>query len=109
MQKQINNKSFEGQTIYSGMDVHKKNWKVTILCGNIEHKQFNQNPDPEILANYLNRNFPGATYKAVYEAGFAGFGACRKLIELGVDCKVIHPADVPTSQRKVPKDRCRRQ
>lgn len=100
MQKQINNKSFEGQTIYSGMDIHKKNWKVTILCGNIEHKQFNQNPDPEILANYLNRNFPGATYKAVYEAGFAGFGACRKLIELGVDCKVIHPADVPTTEKE---------
>lgn len=100
MQKQINEKSFEGQTIYAGMDVHLKNWKVTILCGEMEHKQFNQNPSAEILANYLKRNFPGASYKAVYEAGFCGFGPCRKLRELGVDCMVIHPADVPTTQNE---------
>lgn len=59
-----------------------------------------QNPDPVVLSNYLNRNYPGGVYKAVYEAGFSGFTSCRQLRELGVDCMVIHPADVPTSQKE---------
>jgi transposase len=59
-----------------------------------------QNPDPDLLASYLIRNFPGGSYHAVYEAGFSGFESCRRLRQLGVDCVVIHPADVPTSQKE---------
>jgi transposase len=59
-----------------------------------------QNPDPDILASYLKRNFPGADYKAVYEAGFNGFYSCRRLRELGINCNVIHAADVPTRQKE---------
>ncbi len=59
-----------------------------------------QNPSPGLLASYMHRNFPGGKYKAVYEAGFSGFESCRKLQKLGVDCIMIHPADVPTSQKE---------
>jgi transposase len=59
-----------------------------------------QNPDPELLASYLKRNFPGGEFHAVYEAGFSGFGACRKLRELGINCLVVHPSDVPTSTKE---------
>jgi transposase len=100
MQRQVNYKLFEGQTIYTGIDYHLKNWRVTIYCGQIEHKQMTINPSPEILASYLKKNFPGAIYKAVYEAGFSGFIACRKLIELGIDCIVVHAADVPTTHKE---------
>jgi transposase len=65
-----------------------------------EHKSMNQDPYPEILANYLKRNFPGGIYNAVYEAGFNGFTSCRELTELGVNCMVIHPADVPSTQKE---------
>jgi transposase len=60
----------------------------------------NQNPDPDLLASYIKRNFPGGNYHAVYEAGFSGFKSCRRLKELGINCMVIHPADVPTSQKE---------
>lgn len=92
--------SFDGQSFYIGIDYHKKSWKVTILGEQYEHKTMSQNPDPEVLSDYLKRNFPGGDYYAVYEAGFSGFESCRRLRELGVDCKVIHPADVPTSQKE---------
>ena len=59
-----------------------------------------QNPDPDLLATYLHRNFPGGNYHAVYEAGFNGFESCRRLNQLGVNCIVIHAADVPTSQKE---------
>lgn len=95
----VNEKTFEGQSMYVGIDCHLKSWKVTILGDHYVHKTMSCNPSPEQLADYLKKNFPGAQYKAVYEAGFSGFGACRKLNKLGVECMVIHAADVPTSQK----------
>ncbi|MBC8320498.1 MAG: transposase [Bacteroidetes bacterium] len=73
---------------------------MTILGEQYEHKTMSQNPSPGLLASYMHRNFPGGKYKAVYEAGFSGFESCRKLQKLGVDCIMIHPADVPTSQKE---------
>ena len=34
MQNEIKNNLFEVQTIYAGIDVHNKNWKVTIYSAN---------------------------------------------------------------------------
>jgi len=73
---------------------------VTILGEQYEHKTMSQNPDPVLLAAYLKRNFPGGNYHSVHEAGFSGFESCRKLNQLGVNCIVIHPADMPTSQKE---------
>ncbi len=100
MRTQIAENSFKDQPLYVGIDYHKKSWKVSILGEQYEHKSMSTNPDPNQLASYLKRNFPGGTYHAVYEAGFCGFGACRKLNQLGINCIVIHPADVPTSQKE---------
>lgn len=96
----VNQKSFGGQTFYVGIDYHKKSWMVTILCEELEHKTMSYSPCPVKLAGYLNKNFPGGTFKAVYEAGFSGFSTCRKFRELGIDCIVIHAADVPTNQKE---------
>jgi len=100
METKVNKKLFEGQSIYVGIDCHKKNWTVTILGEEYEHKTMSQNPDPDILSSYLKRNFPGAEYQAVYEAGFNGFESCRKLREAGIKCFVANAADVPTSHKE---------
>lgn len=100
MQTKISENLFKDQSFYVGIDYHKKSWKVTILGEQYEHKTMSQNPEPEILANYLKRNFPGGTFHAVYEAGFSGFTSCRRLNQLGVNCIVMHPADVPTSEKE---------
>lgn len=100
MRTEITKDSFKDQSFYVGIDYHKKSWQVTILGEQYEHKTMSQNPDPELLAAYLKRNFPGGNYQAVYEAGFSGFESCRKLNQLGVNCMVIHAADVPTSQKE---------
>lgn len=100
MHRKGNENLFKDQSFYVGIDVHKKNWKVTILGEQYEHKSMNQNPNAKLLANYLIRNFPGGTYHAVYEAGFSGFKSCRELNKLGVNCIVINPADVPTTNKE---------
>lgn len=91
---------FTGQQIYVGMDVHRKNWSISIYTDQFEHKTFSQPPEVGVLVNYLKRNFPGAAYKTVYEAGFSGFWIHDRLQEHGVQCLVVNPADVPTKDKE---------
>lgn len=91
---------FTDEDIFIGIDIHKKNWTVSIYTKDFEHKTFSQNPDPKILVNYLHRNFPGANYHSVYEAGYCGFWIHDELKALGIESIVINPADVPTKDKE---------
>jgi len=84
MQTQKNKLDFTNQNVYVGFDVHKKSWKVSILMDQLYHKTFSQDPKPEILYDYLQRNFPGANYFTAYEAGFCGFWIHYALTSYGV-------------------------
>jgi transposase len=99
--EQIIRPDFTGQPFFIGIDTHKKSWKVSIFTEHLEHKTFTQPPDVDKLANYLRRNFPGGEYHVVYEAGFCGFWIHDSLNkEEGVDCIVVNPADVPTTDKE---------
>ena len=98
--EQYNRLDFTDQEIYIGLDVHKKNWTVSIFTEYFEHKTFSQNPDPKVLVNYLKRNFPAASYHSVYEAGYCGFWIHEALLEAGIHNIVINPADVPTKDKE---------
>ena len=100
MRTKVNENSFNGKDFFVGIDSHKKSWKVTIMGREYEHKTMSMDPESEKLAQYLKSNFPGGTYHAVYEAGFSGFETCRELQNLGINCMVIHAADVPTSHKE---------
>jgi transposase len=95
-----NRVDFSGQTIYIGIDVHKKSWTVSILLEHLEHKTFTQSPEVAPLVSYLHRHFPGASYRAVYEAGYCGFWVHDRLVENGIVCMVTNPADVPTRDKE---------
>lgn len=92
--------SFKGQNIYAGIDTHLKSWSVTILTENNFHKRFSQDPKPEILVQYLRKNFPKANYYSAYEASYCGFHIHRRLLELGIKNIVVNPADVPTTDKE---------
>ncbi len=96
----ISKLDFSNQHLYVGLDVHKKHWSVCILTHQFEHKTFTQPPNPVVLSNYLERNFPGAAYHAVYEAGYSGFWIHDQLREKGIDCIVVNPADIPTTDKE---------
>ena len=91
---------FEGQEIFIGLDVHKRSWKVTELYGRNCTKTYSMQPSPTDLAKRLHREYPGAEYNSVYEAGFCGFWIHRELKQLGINNIVINPSDVPTSQKE---------
>lgn len=91
--------NFEGQTIYVGMDVHKDSWNLGIYLNDIFVKNVHQKPNPQMMVDYLHKHFPGAIYKSAYEAGKFGFWIQRQLTNLGVECLVVNPADIPKSQK----------
>ena len=90
---------FTGQELFVGIDVHKKSWRVSIHTRTMEYKTFTQPPSAAALLTYLDRSFPGARIRCGYEAGFAGFSAAHTLRDRGVDCLVVHPPDIPTTDR----------
>ncbi|MCK6604197.1 MAG: IS110 family transposase [Ignavibacteriaceae bacterium] len=88
-------KDCTGKNIYIGIDVHKKEWKVSIRGEKKEYICISMDPDPDTLHKYLSKNFPGGKYHSVYEAGFSGYWADRRLRELGIRNIVTNPGDIP--------------
>ncbi len=93
------NSNFEGQTIHVGMDIHKASWNLGIHLNDMFVKNVHQKPNPHIMAGYLKQHYPGAHYRAMYEAGKFGFWIQRQLTALGIECLVVNPADIPKSQK----------
>ena len=50
--------------------------------------------DAEAWRSFLDR-LPGCRIQAFYEAGPMGFVLCRRLVALGVECRVVAPSQVP--------------
>ena len=90
---------FEGQTIFCGIDVHKKSWRVNIRSDEFELEDYSQDPSEELLLKHLQKRYPGAHFQVAYEAGFCGFGIQRSLKSSGVSCMVVNPADVPLTDK----------
>lgn len=98
---QVNEKpDFSGESIYVGIDVHKKQWNVSIMSALKEHKTFVQPPEPGVLGDYLKKHFPNASYYSVYEAGFCGFWIHDALKREGIENTVVNPSDVPTTDKE---------
>ena len=95
---QRNKISFKGQKIFIGIDVHKKNWDVAIAPEIGIVKRHPQKASAKELFDFLKKHYPDGDYLAVYESGFSGFSTYYALKDVGIECKVVHAADVPTTQ-----------
>lgn len=100
MHPQIKQIDFNGQNFYCGIDAHQKSWAVTIETDELTLKTFTQKADSEELARHLKKNYPGGNFIAGYEAGYFGYGIQRQLEALGIHCTVLHPADIPTTNKE---------
>lgn len=98
----MTNLSFSGKNIYVGIDVHKKSWEVKILTEHTSHRPLHLSSDHKLkdLTNYLKKNFPDATILCAYEAGFSGYWIQEGLEQEGITTLIIHPADIPTSDKE---------
>jgi len=89
--------SYRGKKVYVGIDVHKKTYSVTLICGTDVVARDTMQASPDGLGRYLKKRFLGAQIFSVYEAGFSGFGLHRKLVELGIRTIVINAASLQTA------------
>ena len=70
MSKENTTCNFENQIFYTGIDVHKSNWSVSIRTNNMLLKTFSMNPDPQHLSRYMKQHYPEGIFNSVYEAVF---------------------------------------
>lgn len=96
----MSNLSFENNNFFIGIDTHIKSWRVTIRNSGLELKTFSINPSPVELFLHLTKHYPDGSFNTVYEAGFCGFWPQRKFKELGINCIVVNPADIPSSNKE---------
>lgn len=88
------------EQLYVGIDVHKKSWNVHIVSDHISLGRLHMKPPSmEKLLTYLQTRHPDAHYRFAYEAGFSGFGLQRSLTAHGYDCMIVHPADIPSTDK----------
>ena len=93
--------SFKDQDFFIGIDVHKRQWTLSIVSMNMLLKKYlSIDPSPSVLLKYMQKHYPDGNYYAAYESGFSGFWAVRELNNSGVKCMVVHPSDIPSSQKE---------
>ena len=94
------NKSFEGTTIYVGLDIHAKSWTVATYSDHTALKRYTLSPPSSNgLVDSLNKLYPNADLKCCYEAGFSGFWLQRELASLGVPTVLVNASDIPLTNK----------
>jgi transposase len=100
--------SFENETVYVGLDIHKRSWNAAIYLGDQYIRNIHQPPAPQALYHYLRHSYPQANYVCAYECGKFGYWIQRELKQLGVECLVVNPSDIPSTHKdEVYKTDCR--
>lgn len=100
MRRENNSVKFNNQPFFIGIDVHKKNWTVTIRSAGVVLRTMSMNPSAEQLGKYMQRNYPGGEYRSVYEAGFCGYWVHRALEKNGINNTIAAPTEIPTSSKE---------
>ena len=96
-----NQEAFAGQEFYVGIDVHQKQWTISIQSNQMAlAKPLTIDPSARSLSSYLKRQYPGGKYHAVYEAGYSGFWPARDLLSEKIETMVVNPADIPTMHKE---------
>jgi len=99
-------RSYAGECVYVGVDVHKETYTVTCVCHKQIVKTATVQAEPASLAASLRRWFPGATLASAYEAGFSAFVLHRALTKAGISNIVVNPASLAVAANdKVKTDR----
>jgi len=87
----------ESIVFHVGIDLHKESVSLAVFKGAEQEaeREVTLPTDWTRLRRIFERLLERGAVKACYEAGGCGFGLCRKLREMGVDCVVIAPSHIP--------------
>lgn len=91
---------FSGKPVYVGIDVHQKDWQVAAVNETVVLGNHRMEGKVENVIHHLQKRYPGATFKCVYESCAWGFELQRQLTMRGLECIVVHAADVLGSDKE---------
>lgn len=91
---------FSGKTIYVGIDVHEKDWQVAKVYDGVCLGSHRMTGKVAGLIDHLRNHYPGAQFKCVYESCAWGFNLQRSLSAAGMECIIVHAADVSTNDKE---------
>jgi transposase len=91
---------FTGKTICVGIDTHEKDYQVAKVTNGMCLGNHRMKANYQELIEHLRSHYPGATFKCVYESCAWGFTLQRRLQEAGIECIVVHAADVSTTDKE---------
>ena len=91
---------YSGKAICVGIDVHQKDYQVAKVYNGICLGNHRMAASAEGLIEHLRNHYPGAEFKCIYESCAWGFNLQRKLVAAGMDCIVVHAADVSTTDKE---------
>jgi transposase len=100
MSRKVTKLDYSGINIYTGIDTHLKNWKITIMTDDLTLNTLSVDPNAHTVGNYLRKHFPNGNYYSAYEAGFCGYNPHRALIKEGIQNIIVNPADIPTTDKE---------
>lgn len=95
-------------TLFLGLDVHKATIAVAIAEDDDQPPQmWDTIPNEPAAVRKMVRKLRqgGRLLKAAYEAGPTGYGLCRQLLDLGVDCIVVVPTLIERPRGRVKTDK----
>lgn len=98
--------------VYVGMDVHKESYTLCCYCYDTDKVEYKQtiSPDYKLILKYLEgmrKRYKGdVEFVCGYEAGCLGYSLYHKLMEHGVECKILAPTTMAiTNTNRVKTDR----
>jgi transposase len=91
---------FTGKTICIGIDTHEKDYQVAKVINGMCLGNHRMKANHQELIEHLRSHYPGATFKCVYESCAWGFTLQRRLQQAGIECMVVHAADVSTTDKE---------
>lgn len=90
----INKKLEEGEDVFIGLDMHRRQWYVTVMTKELELFNASIPGSWNSLRKVMDR-YRGCRTKVVYEAGYFGFWLYEKVREYGAECIVTPPSLLP--------------
>jgi transposase len=81
--------------VWIGIDFHKKTWRIHCRTEDFSGNPFSMEPNPDILKEKVDRDYPGYDVEIVYECGCFGYWSHRKFVSYGWHSIVVNPADIP--------------
>jgi transposase len=82
---------YTGKHLFIGIDMHKKNWVITVRTYDLELRTLSIDPFPEVLEKFLEGEYPGGSYHLVYEAGCFGYASYDYFKDRGIEIIVTPP------------------